>query len=166
MNNTFFIIKNFIYNYKYIILVLCLILVLYKSNPNPSQNIHIHNKPLKISNDNKINSINQKSKLMPILEPTYNMREICKNMLLLEDHLFQREKRCKQCIKKHFLLIEAFSEEMITLDIDKNYTSYYDLPNKIRQIERNFLNGDTMEDIAQQLRIIRKDLIKQCFESF
>jgi hypothetical protein len=48
--------------------------------------------------------------LLPVLDPRFNMREICKQSVLLEDHLFQKEKRCHDCICKHFLTIEALAE--------------------------------------------------------
>ena len=60
-------------------------------------------------------------KLLPVLDPCFNMREICKQCILLEDHLFQTEKRCTDCIKKHFLTIEALGEEAITLDKENEY---------------------------------------------
>lgn len=160
MNN---ILEN-ILQYKNIILTIIIIIIItYKIYfPRITKNIK---KTVKNITTNIIPK-SKSDKLMPILDPKYNMREICKNMLLLEDHLFQRKKRCKQCIKKHFLLIEAFAEEMITLDNKKEHKQYYDLPDKIRDIERNFLNNADMEDIAQQLRVIRKDLTKDCFGNF
>ena len=59
--------------------------------------------------------------LLPIMNPLFNMREICKQMVLLEDHLNNIRKRCHDCIRKHFLTIEAFFEEAISLDKDLKY---------------------------------------------
>ncbi len=64
---------------------------------------------------------NNKIKLLPIMDPIFNLREISKQLILLEDHLFHIRKRCSDCIKKHFLTAEALSEEAITLDIDCKY---------------------------------------------
>lgn len=50
-----------------------------------------------------------------MLRPAHNMRDIVKQMVLLEDHLFQPQKRCCDCIRKHFLTIEALAEECATL---------------------------------------------------
>lgn len=44
-----------------------------------------------------------------------NMRDIIKQLALLEDHLFHPQKRCVDCIRKHFLTIEGLAEECTTL---------------------------------------------------
>lgn len=54
-------------------------------------------------------------RLLPVLRPQHNMRDIIKQLILLEDHLFQPQKRCPDCIRKHFLTIEALAEECATL---------------------------------------------------
>lgn len=54
-------------------------------------------------------------RLLPVLRPTHNMRDIIKQLALLEDHLFQPQKRCVDCIRKHFLTIEGLAEECTTL---------------------------------------------------
>ena len=54
--------------------------------------------------------------LLPIMHPLYNLREVCKQTALLEDHLNNERKRCQDCIRKHFLTIEALLEEAISLD--------------------------------------------------
>lgn len=107
------------------------------------------------------------SRLLPVLDPCFNMREICKQCILLEDHLFQTEKRCTDCIKKHFLTLEGLSEEAITLDKENKYHfSKLELPEKIRKLERDFLNDTDPERIAQELRQIRKPLMNKYFDRF
>lgn len=54
-------------------------------------------------------------RLLPVLRPTQNMRDIIKQLALLEDHLYQPPKRCTDCIRKHFLTIEGLAEECATL---------------------------------------------------
>lgn len=54
-------------------------------------------------------------KLLPVLRPSQNMRDIIKQLALLEDHLYQPQKRCADCIRKHFLTIEGLAEECATL---------------------------------------------------
>ena len=54
-------------------------------------------------------------KLLPVLRPKHNMRDIIKQLALLEDHLYQPQKRCPDCIRKHFLTIEGLAEECATL---------------------------------------------------
>lgn len=107
------------------------------------------------------------SKLLPVLDPCFNMREICKQCILLEDHLFQNEKRCTDCIKKHFLTIEGLAEEAITLDKKNEYhLSKLELPEKVRGLQRKFINGQDPESIAQELRWIRKPLMADFFHKF
>ncbi len=100
-------------------------------------------------------------KLLPILEPRFNLREISKQMILLEDHLFNIRKRCKDCIIKHFLTIEALSEEAISLDVDKKFESILKtLPEDIRDLQKKWINKElSEEDIAQKIRKIRKPLM-------
>jgi hypothetical protein len=44
--------------------------------------------------------------------PTYNMKEVIKNTLLIEDHLASYpQKYCKACLVKHFLINEAYLSE-------------------------------------------------------
>lgn len=49
------------------------------------------------------------------MRPAQNMREIIKQLIMLEDHLFQTCKRCPDCIRKHFLTVEGLAEECGTL---------------------------------------------------
>jgi hypothetical protein len=59
----------------------------------------------------------------PVFDPGYNMKEICKQSILLEEHLIHRSKRCRDCITKHFLHIIGLAEEaaaLCTISI-KNY---------------------------------------------
>lgn len=105
-------------------------------------------------------------KLLPVSSPLYNLREICKNMILLEDHLFQKGKRCTDCIKKHFLTIEGLAEELVTLDHSRNYPKYHDIPDKIRAVEREYIAEQSHHATAQQLRRLRKQFMSACFDSF
>jgi hypothetical protein len=100
----------------------------------------------------------------------YNMREICKQSILLEDHLFQKEKRCHDCICKHFLTIEALAEEAITLDKDQKHPEINILPTKVRVITKKYIDNHTNDNqpplTAQELREIRKSLMQKCFKYF
>ena len=61
--------------------------------------------------------------LDPVTDPRYNMKEIAKQSLLLEDHLLEPAKRCAQCIAKHFLTLVALAEEAVSLagpDIERD----------------------------------------------
>lgn len=105
--------------------------------------------------------------LFPILDPKFNLREVAKHMILLEDHLFQRGRRCNDCISKHRLTLEAFIEEAITLDKTGEFRP---LCNKLlrdfKKIMKQFVEDARRSDdkdkvyceTAQKLRELRKPL--------
>ena len=66
------------------------------------------------------------SGMMPVNETAHNLREILKEMVLLEDHLFHPEKRCGSCIIKHLLKIEALFEEAVSMDEEGTYAEITD----------------------------------------
>lgn len=108
--------------------------------------------------------------LFPIMDPRFNLREAAKNLLLLEDHLFNQGKTCQDCCLKHGLLIEAFLEEAVSLDKENKYFDIIDGSLKgFRVILKEFcdkiaagpLAREDCCDIAQRLRVIRKPLCLQ-----
>lgn len=105
----------------------------------------------------------QNELLLPVLDPIFNLREISKQCILLEDHLSQKEKSCTDCIIKHFLTLEALSEEAITLDIE-NKQDIKDLPTKFRDIQKQWYKKEkTNHDISQNIRKIRKNIMINSF---
>jgi hypothetical protein len=107
--------------------------------------------------------------LDPILDPKFNLREVAKHMILLEDHLFQPGRRCDDCINKHRLALEAFLEEAVTLDKTGEYQEIINSTlTRFRQIMREWVEkvrrnpvGNVDEvyfNTAQQLRALRKPL--------
>lgn len=107
--------------------------------------------------------------LDPILDPKFNLREVAKHMILLEDHLFQRGRRCDDCINKHRLTLEAFLEEAITLDKTGEHRAVIvDTLSRFKQIMRDFVdrvrrnpvaNVDAVYyETADRLRVLRKPL--------
>lgn len=107
------------------------------------------------------------------MNPLFNMREICKQLCLLEDHLNNVRKRCPDCIRKHFLTIEAFFEEAISLDKEFKYLDILEgQAQVIRDLQSTWLNikDDEMKKrkgyllIAQLLRDVRKELTPYCFD--
>lgn len=104
--------------------------------------------------------------LLPVMDPTFNMREICKQSILLEDHLSQTEKRCYDCCIKHFLTIEALAEEAITLDVNQKHKhKLQDLPTRVRKLQKMWHEDpdNNSHAVSQQLRLIRKDFQMDCF---
>ena len=55
----------------------------------------------------------------PVSDPRYNMQQIIKQSILLEEHLTNKNKRCRDCITKHFLHIIGLAEEAQMLATDK-----------------------------------------------
>ncbi len=110
--------------------------------------------------------------LLPIMNPLFNLREICKQMVLLEDHLNNPRKRCPDCISKHFITIEAFFEEAISLDKDLKYSKLLDGKAQImRDLQGLWLKfKDTDKEdrgyalVAQFLRRLRKDILPMSFD--
>jgi hypothetical protein len=100
--------------------------------------------------------------LLPVHEVAFNLREIVKQMLLLEDHLFQDEKQCVECINKHFLTIEALAEEGISLDTDTKYKSVlHQVTIIVRDKQKEFSSSNCNRNkVAQAIRDLRKELMK------
>ncbi len=106
-----------------------------------------------------------KSDLLPIMHPLYNLRECCKQIALLEDHLNNERKRCQDCIRKHFLTIEALLEEAVSLDNKGKWLDIIeDKPEMVRKCQERWIDGDDEREIAQDLRAIRKDFAPMCFD--
>lgn len=104
----------------------------------------------------------------PVSDPKYNMKEIAKQSLMLEDHLVEKNKRCKDCQAKHFLMIIGLSEEALSLAgvSISSYPMMADNPafyNKL--FDEWLLIKDSQDDaaflrIADALRARRKALIE------
>jgi len=97
--------------------------------------------------------------LLPVLDCRFNLREICKQCILLEDHLSHERKRCTDCCIKHFLALEGLCEEAITLDKNREHTG--DVPamiEKIRELQQMWYNDPNKNAhyCAQELRKLRK----------
>lgn len=117
--------------------------------------------------DSEGHSICGSGNLYAIMDPRFNLRECAKNMILLEDHLFQKGKRCKDCILKHLLTIEGFLEEAVTLDKDGSHLdeiqdaidNFRDLFKQISvKIKDGSLTDEDCCDLAQNIRKMRKPL--------
>lgn len=114
--------------------------------------------------------------LLDVFDPRHNMREMAKEMLLLEDHMAQPAKFCPDCIRKHLLRTEALAEEAVQLDVEGEHQEYLlPLPGQIRNLQRAFLDNEAVSDRAaslkgrlalqQQVRSMRKALSKKSFSA-
>tara|TARA_Y100000310_G_C20531112_1_gene738497 strand:- start:541 stop:918 length:378 start_codon:yes stop_codon:yes gene_type:complete len=102
--------------------------------------------------------------MLPLMDPAHNLREVCKQLVLLEDHLTHPAKQCSDCIRKHFLTIEALLEEALALDKTQEYAEEVTPAIEgIRRLQRKWLDGASQPRLAQQLRQIRKRWSAKCF---
>jgi hypothetical protein len=103
--------------------------------------------------------------LDPVSNPAYNMQQIVKQSILLEEHITNKNKRCRDCITKHFLHIIGLAEEAQMLASNKCYK--YPLINESVEIYNKLFNewikvkDDNLRilNISDELRIHRKKLI-------
>lgn len=103
--------------------------------------------------------------LLPIMHPLYNLREVCKQSALLEDHLNNERKRCEDCIRKHFLTIEALFEEGVSLDNKQKWGEHFEgKADWVRGLQERWLDGEDPIAISQELREIRKEFAPICFD--
>ena len=110
----------------------------------------------------------RRADLLPIMNPLFNLREACKNLALLEDHLNQPRKRCPDCIRKHFLTLEALFEEAVSL-VDGNDDASLSvlgqaMADAMRALSEQWMDETPEEVIAGSLRVIRKKLTPMCFD--
>jgi hypothetical protein len=128
-----------------------------KYNLNPHNN-HQNNKSGKCD-------IKSCGALDPVSDPKYNMQQIVKQSILLEEHLTNKNKRCRDCITKHFQHIIGLAEEaqmLATTNCNK-----YPLLNESVDVYNNLFNlwfknrndETKIMEVSDKLRIHRKKLI-------
>ena len=105
--------------------------------------------------------------LDPVLDPRYNIMELIKGSILLEDHLNQEGKRCRDCICKHFLSLVAYANEGISLagskineypGLEKASETYAKL---FDEWKKNKGDVALMIKLADSLRETRKGLMEK-----
>ena len=109
------------------------------------------------------------SSVDPVSDPKYNMQQIIKQSILLEEHLANKNKRCRDCIAKHFLHIIGLAEEaqmLATNRIDKFplIEECIELYNKlfskwIKNYDIDSSNNNNFLNCCDELRTMRKKLI-------
>ena len=102
----------------------------------------------------------------PVSDPKYNMHQIIKQSILLEEHLSNKNKRCRDCITKHFSHIIGLAEEAVMLACsDVNiYPHMKECPDFYNNLFKRWLNDNTISlEVCKELRIMRKKLIAVYF---
>ena len=106
------------------------------------------------------------SNIDPVSDPKYNMHQIVKQSILLEEHLANKNKRCRDCITKHFSHIIGLAEEAIMLacsDI-KKFPLMGDLGLFYNKLFDKWLKDtSTSLDVCAELRTMRKKIIQIYF---
>jgi len=113
----------------------------------------------------------QCSSIDPVSDPAYNMKEIAKQSVLLEEHLTVPNKFCPDCCVKHLLHMHGLAIEAVMLackDVDK-YPYMKEAPDFYQQCLDDWENKVKMADfrenpqprleLATKLRNFRKKLI-------
>jgi len=100
-----------------------------------------------------------------LMDPLFNLREIAKNLILLEDHLAHTRKRCLDCIRKHCMTIEALADEAVGLD---KTGIYEDTCKAISVLAREWATGLSgklnLREVMQEIRQVRKQLMPIVFD--
>lgn len=117
-------------------------------------------------NDSDTSKVDKDKTQLPIFKPEFNFREGAKQLILLEDHLFNRRKFCLDCCKKHALAAEGLFEEAMSLDREHKYEKICnDLPNRIRDIIK-LLGKEDAIIIGDKVRSIRKPIHVEFADKF
>jgi hypothetical protein len=99
------------------------------------------------------------------MDPLFNLRELCKHLLLLEDHLAQPDKRCPDCIRKHLLTIEALADEAVALDPCGIYVQSGCMNAELARLwAERLMDGRDPTEIAGQIRQWRKQMTPMVFD--
>lgn len=99
-----------------------------------------------------------------LLTPEHNLKEVTEQLILLEDHLAHPHRRCRDCITKHYLTIEACLREAVTLDKEnKHFDEIQDLLNSIKpamiKLLEKFENGGvpTNDEYLATTHVLREN---------
>lgn len=106
--------------------------------------------------------------LLPVMRPQHNMRDIIKQLALVEDHHIHPTKRCGDCLKKHHCTLEALAEEAITLCKPRDAHVAEDaakVAKTVRVMQHAWAQRPKCQRlntaIARRLRMLRKCLMKK-----
>lgn len=110
----------------------------------------------------------------PVFDPVYNLREIAKQCVLLEDHLMISAKFCSDCCVKHLLNIVGLAEEALGLAgaRAKDIPALMETVDKCHEIMAMWqtargttgnINQELRAKMAGELRVMRKKIIEEHF---
>lgn len=100
----------------------------------------------------------------PVMDPSYNMVQVAKQSVLLEEHLNEPRKRCADCIKKHFLHIVGLAEEAVSLEAARRRAHVEYMRSVAEGYDSLFArwrSGADPKAVADGARALRKDVMKR-----
>lgn len=134
-------------------------------NSNPMDNSNpIINTTIPITNNipDTINKCTTGCDSSPVNDPFFNLKEIVKQMVLLEDHLFHEQKRCRECITKHFITIIGLAEEGLTLDADRMFEAdFQKILKETTELQEFLHKTNDFDSVALKLRNLRKSFMSK-----
>lgn len=96
---------------------------------------------------------------LKINDPRFNVREIAKQLILLEQHLLEQGKYCPDCITKHLLTVEALADECQLLDSRQEWCMIaIQLGQRAKWWSLSFARGVSPHAIGQDVRAVRKSI--------
>ena len=109
------------------------------------------------------------SAIDPVNDPDYNMRNVVKQSILLEEHLAEPNKYCEACIVKHFLHIVGLIEEAVWLagsNVGKypllaDGAAFYDAQFEKWRAARK--DPDVVREVLEKLRERRRAMVEAYF---
>jgi hypothetical protein len=102
-------------------------------------------------------------RLLPIHDPLFNLEAVCLELLALEQHLFDPQKQCSDCILKHLLTAEVLLREVPSLDATKLYADdAVALAEILRDTREHWRLSFDYPGTGQRVRQIRKALVPVC----
>lgn len=92
--------------------------------------------------------------LAPVNDPKFNVQEVIKNTVLIEQHLAEKTKYCKECLVKHFLLSIGLLEEAMWMACGKKYPLLEESVGMYQAVFDNWRAN--MDDAQARLVALRK----------
>jgi hypothetical protein len=152
-----------------IILFCTIVIILHQHYVDIYGTDNMHKKIFNIQATNSSGTcdINSCGSIDPVSDPKYNMQQIIKQSILLEEHLTNKNKRCRDCITKHFLHIIGLAEEaqMLATNKIKEYPMINESVIIYTELFNIWIKNHDMKDdekilyITDKLRNNRKQLI-------
>ena len=102
---------------------------------------------------------------MKINDPRFNLRELVKQLILLEQHLLEKGKYCHDCIVKHLLTIEGLADEGQCLDTYGKLCALFEsLRKNAQRWCQMFARRVPVLTIGQEVRRVRKHMAQHVLD--